>query len=189
MEELAKIIRVVAERTEVTQTGLIHGNEFRLCAARHVLSHILWHGFPYLVGDFAKMSGRSRSTLYSGMKAIEGRMTVDKNLLDLVNGIRAELGLPTIRQEEEKSEEEPTEEIAEETETWTETISGTRRLFGFDYGEDDKALMRKAQKEAAASMGKRCSYGRKPCDLGATSIPASSIHAYLGFARISPCNS
>lgn len=163
MEELDGIIAAISEHTDVPKRGILLGNTPQSATAHGYLCHIAVNCYPYLLNRLSSGSGRNTPALRLSAKSMGRLIETDKEVKLIMNRIRRALSLPTIKVRHKPGGTH---------------ISDTKRLFGFDYTDEEIAMRLNAIRSANRFMDKFCSLGRQPIDIGMVVTGAKPRRSY-----------
>lgn len=152
IKELNNILTIISKHTKVASPDILNGGVRKFMDAHKIACYIVKEGFPHLCNDFTYNAIITRNTLYIRADNISERIKTDKDMRDIVNNIRTELGLMPIKVEEPK-------EVRK-------VVSHTKQLFGFDYTEEENLKRHLMISHTKKWFEKEYGYGAKPLKRG-----------------------
>lgn len=146
MNELDNIISLVAKRMEASESAILTSHSPKARKSRSFVCHIIREGFPHLMTQFGRRTNENIKELYLAADRAEKQIKENRDSLIAMNHIRSALSLPVIKGKFH--------------------ISSTKRMFGFDYTEEEELEYQRILDEAPAFWERMSRIGKQPLEDG-----------------------
>lgn len=166
MEELNEIISAISSHTDAPRWDILLGKSHHTATAHQFLCHVVVNCYPHLMRKLSEASGKKTEGIRVAASSVDSRMQRDRDLKLIMNRVRRSLSLPIIKVRHKEDSAQ---------------ISDTKRLFGFDYTDEDIVRRHNAIRSANQFMRKYCSVGRQPLDIGMVWTRVKPKRSYEGW--------
>lgn len=155
-EDFEKLLTAVSEVFDVPKLTLLRKATKGKTKPRCFMCHLVYYGLPHLRNALHEKANISKTSFHKGVESADKLIHESSDNLCLMNEIRTRVGLSRLKHS---------------ISHFLDTISDTKRLFGFDYTEEEILRRRAVIRSSNEYMKKLCSIGREPIPEGMVYSP------------------